>query len=77
MRQLNEVTTINRQQQQQRVKYNQTDGFNPKTSPENQKAITINNSVSRSIPVEEESLRRKERLQITQTGLKQQQQQQQ
>jgi hypothetical protein len=67
---MNEVTTINRQQQQQRVKYNQTDGFNPKTSPENQESITINNSVSRSIPVKEESLRRKERLQITRTGLK-------
>jgi hypothetical protein len=54
MRQLNEVTTINRKQQQ-RVKYNQTDGFNPKTSPENQKAITINNSVTRNIQMKEES----------------------
>jgi hypothetical protein len=73
---MNKVTTIN-WQQQQHVKYNQTDGFNPKTSPENHESITINNSISRSIPVEEESLRRKKRLQITRTGLKQQQQQQQ
>jgi hypothetical protein len=51
---MNEVTTINRQQQQ-RVKYNPTDGFNPKTSPENQESITIRNSISRNIQMKEES----------------------
>jgi hypothetical protein len=54
---MNEVTTINRQQQQQQqcVKYNQIDGFNPKTSPENQESITINNSITRNIQMKEES----------------------
>jgi hypothetical protein len=34
---------------------NQMGGSDPKTSPENQDSITINNSISRDISVEEES----------------------
>jgi hypothetical protein len=64
-------------QQQQGEKYKQTDGSNPKISPENRESTVINISNSRKIPVKDKGCKWEEihrAIVITRTPLKQQQQ---